>query len=59
MIRSHSLRGVLATGKVVDDIGVTNALLNGLGVAQVEFLWESDIVRHSSILEQEKPIQGK
>lgn len=29
----------MATDKVVDNIGVTNALLNGLGVAQVVFLY--------------------
>lgn len=34
----NSLGGILATDKVVDNIGVTNALLNGLGVAQVVFL---------------------
>ena len=28
----------MATNKVVNDIGVTDALLNGLGVAQVVFL---------------------
>lgn len=31
----------MATDKVVDNIGVTNALLNGLGVAQVIFLYWS------------------
>lgn len=35
----HSLGRVLATSQVVDDIGVTNALLDGLGVAEVIFLW--------------------
>lgn len=34
----NSLGGILATDKVVDNIGVTNALFNGLGVAQVVFL---------------------
>jgi hypothetical protein len=34
----NSLGGILATDKVVDDIGVTNALLDGLSVAQVVFL---------------------
>lgn len=33
----NSLGGILATDKVVDDIGVTNALLDGLSVAQVVF----------------------
>lgn len=37
----NSLGGILATDKVVDNIGVTNALLNGLGVAQVVFLYWS------------------
>lgn len=35
----HSLRGVLASDKVVDNVGVTDALLDGLGVAQIVFLW--------------------
>ena len=34
----HSLGRVLATSQVVDDIGVTDALLDGLGVAEVVFL---------------------
>jgi hypothetical protein len=34
----NSLGGILATDKVVDNIGVTNALLDGLSVAQVVFL---------------------
>lgn len=33
-----SLGGILTTDKVVDNIGVTHALLNGLSVAQVVFL---------------------
>lgn len=57
MIRSHLLSRVLATDKVVNNIRVTNTLLDGLGVAQIVFLWESDIVRHSSILRREQPIQ--
>lgn len=55
MIQSHSLGRVLATSQVVDNVGVTDALLDGLGVAQIVFLWESDIVRHSSILRQGSP----
>jgi hypothetical protein len=39
--RYNSLGGILTTDKVVDNIGVTNALLNGLGVAQVVFLYWS------------------
>lgn len=39
----NSLGGILATDKVVDNIGVTNALLNGLGVAQVVFLYWGQI----------------
>lgn len=35
------LRRVLAAGQIVDDIGVTDALLDGLGVAQVVFLRRS------------------
>lgn len=35
----NSLGGILTTDKVVDNIGVTNALLDGLGVAQVVFLY--------------------
>lgn len=38
------LRGVLATNKVVHDIGVTDALLDGLAVPQVVFLYLSDKV---------------
>ena len=57
MIRSHLLSRVLATDKVVNNIRVTNTLLDGLGVAQIVFLWESDIVRHLSILRREQPIQ--
>jgi len=34
---------------------VTNALFNGLGVTQIVFLWESDIVRHASISGQRSP----
>lgn len=34
----HSLSRVLTANKVVNNIGVTNALLNGLGVPQVIFL---------------------
>lgn len=34
----YSLGRVLATDKVVNDVGVTDALLDGLGVAQVVFL---------------------
>lgn len=41
----NSLGGILATDKVVDNIGVTNTLLNGLCVAQVVFLYR---VRHST-----------
>lgn len=51
----YSLRRVLATDKVVDNIGVTNALLDRLGVTQIVFLWESDIVRHESISRQRSP----
>lgn len=57
MIRSNLLSRVLATDKVVNNVGVTNALLDGLGVAQIVFLCESDIVRHSSVLRREQPIQ--
>lgn len=44
---SHSLSGVLATDKVVDDIGVTDALFNRLGVAQVVFLLQSDTLEYN------------
>lgn len=56
-IHLHSLGRVLATNQVVDNVGVTDTLFDGLGVAQIVFLWESDIVRHSSIFETGKPIQ--
>lgn len=42
--KPSSLGGVLTADKVVDNIGVTHALLNGLGVAQVVFL---DRIRRS------------
>lgn len=35
----YSLGRILTTDKVVNDIGVTNALLDGLGVAQIVFLY--------------------
>lgn len=37
-LHCYSLSRVLTANKVVDNIGVTNALLNGLGVPQVIFL---------------------
>lgn len=37
----HALGRVLATSQVVDDIGVTDTLLDRLGVAEVVFLWTS------------------
>jgi hypothetical protein len=51
----NSLGGILATDKVVDNIGVTNALLDGLGVAQVVFLYrESDTFPDSNKLYSRK-----
>ena len=37
-LHCYSLSRVLTANKVVNNIGVTNALLNGLGVPQVIFL---------------------
>lgn len=37
-VNPDSLGRVVATDQVVDDIGVSDALLDGLGVAQVELL---------------------
>lgn len=34
----HSLGGILPTNKVVDDIGVTDTLFDGLGVVQIVLL---------------------
>jgi hypothetical protein len=48
---------VLATSQVVDNVGVTDTLFDGLGVAQIIFLWVSDIVRHSSLFESGNPLQ--
>jgi hypothetical protein len=39
----HSLGGVLAADKVVDNVGVTDTLLNGLSVTQVVFLQQLDL----------------
>lgn len=37
-LHCYSLSRVLTANKVVNNVGVTNALLNGLGVPQVIFL---------------------
>lgn len=46
---AHSLCRVVAANKVVYDIGMTNALLDRLGVSQVIFLTDISIVPRQSL----------